>query len=230
MFSSVLALSALASTVSGVCLPFVWSAERHAWFSEKAVFEFRQEYYDFYKGFFKEIERYTYNGPTGPAQGADELIINATAGKGWRISRQGNSITCRAVPLPAKFVLPKPCLEPNATLARSDLILGGDVLTQDWHEDFYASQFKTQLYSHWHLTAATNIPVQVNRFWKDGAGLFEHESATYWNVQSGIPSDAYDIPSFCPPAEEHVNGPIPQETLENSRSFLSTVFRGQNLQ
>jgi len=195
-----------------VCLPQAFSFQRSSHFNgfngTFVGFDMNQEYYDYNGKRFRSTTQAFENG----TQIFFDLIILAGQNTLYQIyTRQGSGeINCTKNT--GTFSIPPACLLSNATNG-GYFSVAGDVATVAWQEQGWDNRHHASFFEEIGLTYQTNIPIQRRRFVAGNPPL--SESDLYFNYQPSFPSNAFDIPSFCPSSERTYNVHETREMMQH---------------
>eukprot|EP01005_Ploeotia_sp_CARIB1_P001461 NODE_389_length_882_cov_468.247682_g381_i0.p1 GENE.NODE_389_length_882_cov_468.247682_g381_i0~~NODE_389_length_882_cov_468.247682_g381_i0.p1 ORF type:complete len:224 (-),score=58.02 NODE_389_length_882_cov_468.247682_g381_i0:110-781(-) len=217
----VLGLVACAAAVQ-VCLPEVFQWSRSGQFvwdrssRQHLGYEGTEEYFDHTERNYRVRQNIFVNRE----QYFEDRIMKGKEEKTWTIRTHtgSGSITCKV----EKTVIPnvEPCLLKNATY-RGTTTFAGATAVSVWDESA-GDGHNGMVYQEVIMAASDNVPV-LTRTVVTNLNLYEHN--LYYNYAAFLPSDAFDVPSFCPQNPPEDAEPLVWEELVGQHPVLNPAPR-----
>jgi hypothetical protein len=226
MFTSLLVASLGASVAAQgpskqICLPPVHSADRYEWDNTRFVYARSREYIDFPNLKF-HITGYDDRDENPDFAFHNEMIIFAGDGqaKAYFITGEaGGHLRCEERKYTGGTPHP-PCWASNATRIEQSTI-GNQLIVDDFYSEFQPDPRNKEYVVHdWIQVTKAGIPF-VNAHWTRPG---DAEVSSLFNVNTTVPSDAFDIPSICQNAVQSI---VPVHSIEHARH---TVRKGAGAQ
>lgn len=207
-----LTLAAGATAQKPICLPPVHSADHYAWDDVRMTYSRTREYMSFTDKKFHITGYADRDENPEPAFHNELLILGGDNPVVYFIEGEDRDhLRCEKRPYTGK---PEdPCWTTNATRQEQSII--GNQLVID---DFYSEQHpdprnKDFVVNDWIQVTKAGIPFVDARWTKPG----DSEVSSFFNVNTSVPSDAFDVPSICTKAVEN---PKPVTSLDHARFLV----------